>query len=414
MIIQLNRTKFFLFVFLILHFVVFYNNYYLLINGKITSGKITGFYHYGGRSKYQSAIIKFEDGNYIYTISGQSNVKYANTDVKVIYDPNEPFNSYELSFMGFCFIKLLILLIITLSIVLPVYFFKLKKNTYFTIDFKNKKIYFGKNNWDEKEDRKLTDFLKETTNPIRYTATQYYLLKNKRRSINSEIIQLKLQECCLNEYILIYHKRIKLNQFDSKYFKRPFFQLNDKLDESSLQQSDSQFLKIFKTKSTLRQHEIHQRLKLLFGLEYESFVENILQKELKNKGYYDNENSLTEKTKKEIKQITKLKYFIDDNIENLIDKNPIELTQLIIYMNSIVLLLSPETFKKLRSFLKNLNEKIPQELFQRLPSYSQNNNYLIPISLLSDSVSFEASYDSFSFDGFDGGDFGGGGAGGDW
>lgn len=412
MIIQFNKTKFFILVFFLLHFLIFYNNYYLLIFGKITSGEIISYSESGTRrNKYKYANIEFRSGSYIYTFPGQSNVKYKNYNVKIIFDPKEPSNSYEYSFFGFYFERLLVLLIVSLVLSLLVYFFKMKNNNYFTIDFKSKKIYFSNNYWDEEEDFELTSFLKNANKPISYSATEYYLLKNKNRSINSEIIQLKIQECCLNEYIKIYHKRIKLNQFDSKYFKRPFFKLNNNLNLSNLQNSDSQFLKIFRSKTTLRQHEIHQRLKLLFGLEYESYVENILQKELKEKGYYNSENSITEISKKEIKYITKLLNFIDENIENLIEKNPIELTLLIIHLNSIILLLSTETFRKLRSFLKDLNKKIPQELFQRLPTYSQSNNFLIPITMLSDSISFEASYDTFSFDG---GDFGGGGSGGDW
>lgn len=411
MILQLNRTKFFIIVIFLLHFIVFYNNYYLLIYGKISNGEILSYYNSGTRSNNRFAEIEFRYGNYIYTFSGQSNVNYNNSDIKIIFDPKEPSNSYEYSFFGFYFERLLLLVILTLTIVLPIYFLKLKKNSYLILDIKNKKFYFGKNNWNEDELIELTKFLKQIETPIQFSATEYYFLLNKNNMIYPKVIQLKLQEYCLNESVYIYHKRIKLNQFDSKYFKRPFFQLKNNIDFSNIQNSDYHFLKIFKEKQTLRQHEIHQRLKLLYGLDYEIYVEQILAKELKQKGFYQSENSLKESTKNNLKKITQLLNFIDENINALIENHPTELTKLLIYLKSIILLLSPETFKHLRSYLKNLNQIIPQELFNQLPNYSQNNNYLIPISMLADSSSFEANYNSISFDG---GDFGGGGSGGDW
>ena len=411
MTLQLDKKRVYFSIVFILHFFFFFNNYFLLFNGKTVKGVVSHYEKTGRNGKYTRAIINFEYEKYRIEFRGNINVNYSSPNVTVIFDPNDFSNVYEYSFFGFYFERLLFLFVLSVAFLLPILMFKIAKNSYLLIDIKKLSFKIGKNIWDEEEVSEINQFINQINGETYLTASETIYLKNPNLCSSEVLAQIIIQELCLKEFIRIRHEWISLNRNDKKTHLRTFFQVNSSIDYTKLSSSYKAVLKIFKPKSTLRNHEIYQRLKYLYGLEIEMLVTTYLINDLKVKEFIDDNNNQFDEVKEHVEFIVDITKFIDDNISALIEKTPEKLSKLIQFLQTNILLLSKETLFELRKFSKKLDEKIPSNLFNQLPYYFQNQNIFIPVSLLVDSINFETNYTLILFDG---GDFGGGGAGDSW
>ena len=411
MTIQLSRTQVFLSVVFVLHFFFFFNNYFLLISGETTQGEVSHYETTGRRGRYTRAIIYFDYGNFTYRFSGNINVKYSSSEVTILFDPNDPTNAYEYSFFGFYFERLLYLVLLCLVFILPLIITKIKKNRYLIIDLKKFTFTIGKNRWDNEELTKANEYIEKISTPAFLSASESLYLKSPKLSSSEELTQIIIQELCLKEHIQIKHEWIRLTFSDRRTHLRPFFNIHPTIDKNQISETYNAVLKIFKTKTSLRNHELYQRLKFLYGLEMEGLRDNYFINELKKCNYINENNQPTLEVKLQVDFIFDLLQFIDNNISALIHEVPDKLGQLLFFLQTNILLLRRDTLSELRKFSKELASKIPDTLVNQLPRYFQNYNLFAPISLLSDSINFESSYSLISFEG---GEFGGGGAGDSW
>ena len=408
--IQLNKIQLFIIVLLVLNFIFFYNNYYLLLNGKTTIGKVENFHSLNERSKHTYDIIKFDHGNFEYTLIGQRDVRYDKEQVKIIFDPNDPLNSYEYSFFGFIFYRLLGLILFSFFISIPLFIVKIKKKKFLIVDFSNRRCYIGDNLWGRNEEKKLVELLNNTINLTQMSPYKTLYLIKPYTSKGNEFVNVILQELCLKEQIKISAKYIKLNKNDNKQHLRPFFSLGKYYNPTDNHLTiHNEIFKLFKNNNEIRLHNIQQGIKLKFGIDLNE-IKNIVRSDIQN-DLTINLKSLELKNK--LKTIKKYVHFIDKNIHYLVNQEPEKTIQLLSNLSSTILLLDKESLNVIKNLIKELQHKIPNMLFENLSPFFKSQTIYTPIALLSNQTSFENSFSIFSTS-FGGGDFGGGGTGDSW
>lgn len=359
---QLNKNQTLLVLSILIHFLFFTNNYYLLLLGNVQKAEVkqtSGF-----TNKYKSEAYYFYD-NITYSLKTEGKLT---EDIQIIHSKTNPKNAYIFTFKYFILEKLIAFFIVFFALVFLTNFY-IKKNNFVTIHFKPFSIKLAPKKWSLKIENQLETLIQETTNPkVKPYLTHFFLSKGLHLDKTSAIV---LHTLIFNKIFLVSYRNVQINKQDKTGQSRAFIELNSEISLENLDRIEQEFFSLLEPNKAYRTHEVRILIQKKYGEKFELLAKSLEQEistEIK---------TAFEKTKSKIN-------FIQSHFTNLTQSNTIEkLLSLLVDLHQNILLFEKKERKIIQDSIKNNFDNPLLKNQNEFKDFCLDTYFLNPVPFLS-------------------------------